>query len=283
MFNSVNYSGTSDLTGTAGNISGDPLFEDAAARNFRLLPASPAIDAGSNLLMPGGFPPVPLLDFDMTPRIADGNGDGIDIADIGAFEYTGVVIGSIELTVDGGDVQECLGPQGNTVETRIAVTPDDLELASVDLLLNGVSVANTLVSQITLPMGTNQIEAVVVTAAGYELRSQRSVQVVDTTAPAIDARFVDRRSGRELSSIDKNGMTFVTVKIDADDVCDPDPEVESMLGTEINDGAGLGIIGQANQLRLETDKITLKVMATDASGNVSVQTKQLAIHGKQGK
>jgi hypothetical protein len=73
------------------------------------------------------------------------------------------------------------------------------------------------------------------------------------------------------------------VKINADDVCDPDPEVESMLGTEVKDGDALRFIGQLDQLRLNTDKLTLKVMATDASGNVSVQTKQLLVQGKKAR
>ena len=83
---------------------------------------------------------------------------------------------------------------------------------------------------------------------------------------------ITRRFRRYLAEREKTG--------ELDTLGDPDPEVESMLGTEIKDGAALNIIGQANQLRLETDRITLKVMATDASGNVSVQTKQLAIRGK---
>jgi hypothetical protein len=274
--NGTNYAGTSDLTGISGNIGGVPLFVDAAERNYRLQSDSPAIDAGSNLLAPP-------MDFDSLPRPIDGNGDGVQIADIGAYEYSGIIIGSINLTVDGGDLQECLSPQGNTVEARIALIPENLQITSVGLFLNGVSVAATLVSQVTLPMGSNRLEAVALTEGGYELRSGRTVEIVDTTAPLIDARFVDRRTGREVSSVDDNGMSHVTVRINANDTCDPDPGVESMLGTEIRDGAGLDIIGQLGQLRLNTDKISLKVLATDASGNVSVATKHLLIRGKKAK
>jgi hypothetical protein len=99
----------------------------------------------------------------------------------------------------------------------------------------------------------------------------------------INARFVDRRTDKELSSVDDNGMAFVTVKIDADDLCDPDPEVDSMLGTAVKDGDALRFIGQLEQLRLNTEKLTLKVMATDASGNVSVQTKHLLVRGKKAR
>ena len=271
--NGTDYRNIADQTGINGNIGGDPLFENASANTYRLLVGSPAIDAGANLLAPP-------VDFDGGSRPFDGNGDGVFATDIGAFEYSS---GSIFLAIEGGELQECLTPQGNTVQASILATPEDLDIASVELFLNGVSVATTRVSQVTLPMGIHQLEAVAILADGNELRSQRSVEVVDTTPPAIDARFVDRRSGRELESVEANGMSFVIVKIDAEDACDPDPEVESMLGTGIENGAGLDIIGQQNQLRLNTDRITLKVMATDASGNVSVETKQLSIQGKKDK
>jgi hypothetical protein len=273
--NNTNYAGTADLTGTYGNISDDPLFDNTGGALFRLQSGSPAIDAGNNLLAPP-------MDFDSAPRPIDGNGDGVEIVDIGAYEFAGI-IGSIDLVVAGGDLQECLGPMGNTVEAKIMTFPENLKLTSVGLFLNGTSVATTLTSQVTLPMGSNQLEAVVMTSGGYELRAARTIEIVDTTAPVISARFVDRRTGKELSSIDANGMTFVTVKINADDVCDPDPEVESMLGTEVKDGDALRFIGQLDQLRLNTDKLTLKVMATDASGNVSVQTKQLLVQGKKAR
>ncbi len=77
--NATDYVGTASQTGTAGNISLDPLFVNGGAGNYRLGAGSPAIDAGS-------ASGAPFLDFDGSPRPVDGNGDSIPVVDIGAFE-----------------------------------------------------------------------------------------------------------------------------------------------------------------------------------------------------
>lgn len=84
-----NYSGCSPGTGC---ISADPLFVDPAADDFHLQSGSPCIDAGNN-----NAPGLPEFDFDGKPRILDGNGDGIAVVDMGAYEYQ---ISVIEAIVD---------------------------------------------------------------------------------------------------------------------------------------------------------------------------------------
>lgn len=59
--NTQNYQGIADQTGTNGNLSADPLFVNSGANNFRLLPGSPAIGAGSAV-------DAPSVDFNGTPR-----------------------------------------------------------------------------------------------------------------------------------------------------------------------------------------------------------------------
>jgi YVTN family beta-propeller protein len=62
-----------------GNISIFPRFIDPATRNYRLGPASPAIDAGTNT-------GAPAADIMSAARPTDGNGDGTAITDMGAYE-----------------------------------------------------------------------------------------------------------------------------------------------------------------------------------------------------
>lgn len=79
--NTTNYSGIADQTGVKGNISSDPLF--APGRNdFELSPGSPAIEAGTL-----SVPSLPFFDFAGRSRVADGEGDGSALPDIGACEF----------------------------------------------------------------------------------------------------------------------------------------------------------------------------------------------------
>jgi hypothetical protein len=79
------YDGTcAALAGTAGNISLDPQFVNAANNDFRLQAASPAIDAGNN-----SDPNLPSLDLDSNPRIAFGNAATcVNTVDLGAYEFS---------------------------------------------------------------------------------------------------------------------------------------------------------------------------------------------------
>ncbi len=56
--------------------------------DFHLLPGSPCIDAGTNTA-----PSIPEKDKDGANRIIDGNGDGTETVDMGAYEYQGTSTG----------------------------------------------------------------------------------------------------------------------------------------------------------------------------------------------
>ncbi|MBZ5720839.1 MAG: hypothetical protein LAO03_10710 [Acidobacteriia bacterium] len=80
--NTTNYFGIADQTGQNGNISVDPVFVDFTHHNFQLQSTSPAIDAGTL-----SVPHLPPTDFLGHQRVVDGNGDGIALPDLGAYEF----------------------------------------------------------------------------------------------------------------------------------------------------------------------------------------------------
>jgi putative cell wall-binding protein len=63
-----------------GNVAADPLFVDADSGEFRLTADSPCVDTGTD----GVAPP---FDFDDFVRPVDGDLDGVDEYDMGAFEF----------------------------------------------------------------------------------------------------------------------------------------------------------------------------------------------------
>lgn len=79
------YAGCGNPTGLSGNISADPRFVDPATTpgDYRLRAGSPAVDAGDNLA-----PSLPAADLLGEHRITDGDGDGVGIVDIGAYEIS---------------------------------------------------------------------------------------------------------------------------------------------------------------------------------------------------
>jgi len=88
--NGIGIGGNSSLNWLNGNFQYDPLFLELSDPPFQLSDFSSCIDAGSpdttGLNLPDG-------DLLGNQRIWDGNGDGIAIVDMGAYEYNSVPVG----------------------------------------------------------------------------------------------------------------------------------------------------------------------------------------------
>ncbi|MHC4646359.1 MAG: right-handed parallel beta-helix repeat-containing protein, partial [Planctomycetota bacterium] len=82
-----------------GNIDIYPGFVDAGAGDFRLTWYSPCIDSGDN-----GAPGLPASDLAGNPRVADGDGDGNAVVDMGAYELEAgmskVGVGTLAVTIE---------------------------------------------------------------------------------------------------------------------------------------------------------------------------------------
>ena len=68
-----------DVTGIVGNLSVDPRL----APDQSPTATSPVVDAGHD---DPAFPALPATDANGAPRVVDGNGDGIPVVDMGAYE-----------------------------------------------------------------------------------------------------------------------------------------------------------------------------------------------------
>jgi parallel beta-helix repeat protein len=80
------WAGICDATSRPGNISADPNFINPGT-DFHVQWGSPAVDAGNN-----SAPNLTGTDFDGNPRVVDGNGDGIAVVDLGAYELSPTII-----------------------------------------------------------------------------------------------------------------------------------------------------------------------------------------------
>ncbi len=76
-----------------GNITNAPLFINPANGDFRLLATSPCIDAGSNDLVKVS------TDLGGNPRILDGDYDGVETVDMGAYEFQVLMLPSGSISV----------------------------------------------------------------------------------------------------------------------------------------------------------------------------------------
>jgi parallel beta-helix repeat protein len=80
-FGGAGFTGWCVANFSSGNLFSDPQLLAAANNDFHLAKSSPAVDAGDSTAAY-----LPSTDYDGNPRIADGNGDGTAVVDMGVYE-----------------------------------------------------------------------------------------------------------------------------------------------------------------------------------------------------
>jgi len=137
------YSCAPDLiTGVDGNITNNPLF--VSPNNYHLAVNSPCIDAGTNIVEI-------VNDIDGTARPIDGDGNGSDEFDIGAYEYSSEVVDSDSDGITDYDEQ--------VADTDMLDKNDWFHITRITVgSSNTVSFNSSAARQYTLFYSTNLIE-----------------------------------------------------------------------------------------------------------------------------
>ena len=119
-------------------------------------------------------------------------------------------------------------------------------------------------------LGDHAISVSVDTLASGSFQSSTPVAVSDNVSPDLGIRFIDQRTGAEITEVTGNGTNFVTVRYDVTDTCDPDPIASGVAVPVHAVDDGDTIVIQKKQLStttLGTSAVNVSAVATDASGN----------------
>ena len=166
--NNSTRNATAVLVNGPGNIDLDPVFANATATNFHLLPGSPSVDAGTNvLLFVTNFMIAVTNDFDGVPRPLDGNLDGSARYDMGAYELLRPNADSNNDGIpDGWMWQYGLNPvdanvagdnPDNDPHTTLQEWIADTDPTSAASFLRITSVTNATTFSLTFPSSSNRL------------------------------------------------------------------------------------------------------------------------------
>jgi PKD domain len=212
--------GPGQIVDGGGNLTGAPLFADAANGDFRPLWNSPLVDHGSTAPLDASSEST----FDLLgrSRIADGDGDGVPRRDIGAYEYH-------------GPVPRLAGPASATVgavlgyDASASSDPDTDTLSFTWSFDDGAAAVGPQVQHAWATPGAHKVSLTVVDTTGLIARTSLTTVVAtpgsggggpggggskDTTAPAIGAlklspaRFLVARGSTPTSAKLRKGTTI---------------------------------------------------------------------------
>jgi predicted outer membrane repeat protein len=172
-----------------GNIEEDPLFVETGEHPFSLLQDSPCIDAGTPNTDDLNLPPWDIIGNE---RIWDGDGDGIAVIDMGAYEYGAPIVDLEESNI--ADVPELIlyqnYPNPFNPETVISfqLSPEN-DLQDVELVIYNIKgqkikdLANSLIHQSSNQYsiiwdGTDDHNQLVSTGIYfYKLKTKKDIQI----------------------------------------------------------------------------------------------------------
>ena len=176
---------------------------------------------------------------------------------------------SIQLT--GGRSQECSSTGGSSIEATAEIrTNDTNDIAAVTWELDGAGAGSGNSVNVFTPLGNHTLSVVVDTLVSGSFQSSEPVTVRDRTAPELEIRFIDHRTGGEITEVAGNGAHHVTVRYDVTDVCDPEATASGVAVPvhAIDDGDVIKIKEKKlSTAKLGTSAVSVSADATDASGN----------------
>jgi parallel beta-helix repeat protein len=149
----VHVSGTSTVSWLEGNSELDPLFDENVIPLYQLSELSPCIDAGTPDTTGMNLPCWDLLS---NKRIWDGNGDGVAVVDMGAFEFGALAVGVMPEEVQGLKFKVQGYPNPTSGLYKIGVTLEEPQCVSWSVFdVRGMLVAEA--AEQVLPAGEQNL------------------------------------------------------------------------------------------------------------------------------
>lgn len=272
----------SNQTGINGNISADPLFVNPTSQDYRLQPGSPSIDTGDN----GASGPFYNIDILGNPRFVDGNGDGLVVIDMGAYE-----LGEQLPLANAGPDQtvscDSTCKAAVTLDGRGSSDPDGDALTYS--WTGSFGTASGATPMVILPKGQHQITLTVNDGKGGVLSDTVLITVADRAAPSI----VGVTASPSILLQANHQMVPVIVSVSATDNCDPSVacRITSVTSNEPISGTGNGdkspdwVITGPLTVSLRAERApkgngriyTINIECVDASGNRSTSYVQVTV------
>jgi len=187
-----------------------------------------------------------------------------------------IITHAVDIQVTDGNRQECSSNGGSQVEATADVLTNDVnDISSIVWFLDGVNIGNGYVIDTFVPLGGHRLSVDVNTVDSGIVRNNTSVVVADNTGPELAIRFIDQKSGQEITEVASRGKYNITVLHDAVDACDSTPVTNGVVSSVnlAGDGQTIAIIRGV----LATSAVNATASAIDASGNASHANAQLLI------